>query len=166
MQYLLDTNIFIQAKNIEYPFDVFPGFWDWLHRDLTAKSISSIKPIYTELVSGNDDLAEWIKNYNNHDYFLPVDDEATQEKFAEIANWVYSPDRVFKDTAKDEFLNVADSWLIAKAAAYGLTIVTQERYDANCKKKILIPNVCQTFGVEWIDTIQLLRRLNVKFGMI
>ncbi|MDF1618600.1 DUF4411 family protein [Petrocella sp. FN5] len=166
MQYLLDTNIFIQAKNIEYPFDVFPGFWDWLDRDLTAKSISSIKPIYTEIENGNDELAEWIKTYNNNDYFLPVDDVTTQEKFAEIANWVYAPDRIYKDTAKDEFLSVADSWLVAKAAAHGFIIVTQERYDANCKKKILIPNVCEVFGVRWIDTIELLRKMNVKFGMI
>lgn len=79
---------------------------------------------------------------------------------------MYAPDRVFKDPPKDEFLSVAESWLIAKASSDGFTIVTQERYDANCKKKILIPNVCEVFGVEWIDTIELLRRMNVKFGMI
>lgn len=166
MQYLLDANIFIQAKNIEYPFDVFPGFWDWIDRDLTAKNISSIKPIYTELVSGNDELAEWIKKYDSSQYFLPVDDKMTQEKYAEIANWVYSPKSIFKNTAKDEFLSVADSWLIAKAVTDRSTIVTQERYDANCKKRILIPNVCEVFDIEWIDTIELLRRLNVTFGMI
>ena len=32
MAYLLDTNIFIQAKNEYYGFDLCPGFWDWLER--------------------------------------------------------------------------------------------------------------------------------------
>nr|WP_269633613.1 DUF4411 family protein [Pelomonas sp. BJYL3] len=30
MAYLLDANVFIQAKNLQYGFDFCPGFWDWL----------------------------------------------------------------------------------------------------------------------------------------
>jgi hypothetical protein len=30
MLYLLDTNIFIQAKNLHYGMDFCPAFWDWL----------------------------------------------------------------------------------------------------------------------------------------
>ena len=29
-RHLLDTNIFIQAKNLHYGFDFCPAFWDWL----------------------------------------------------------------------------------------------------------------------------------------
>ena len=29
-RYLLDANVFIQAKNLHYGFDFFPAFWDWL----------------------------------------------------------------------------------------------------------------------------------------
>ena len=32
MAYLLDTNVFIQAKNLYYGFDFCPAFWDWLGR--------------------------------------------------------------------------------------------------------------------------------------
>ena len=32
MMYLLDSNVFIEAKNRHYPFDVVPAFWDWLVR--------------------------------------------------------------------------------------------------------------------------------------
>lgn len=28
--YLLDANVFIEAKNRYYGFDLAPGFWDWL----------------------------------------------------------------------------------------------------------------------------------------
>lgn len=30
MSYLLDANVFIQAKNLHYSFDFCPAFWDWL----------------------------------------------------------------------------------------------------------------------------------------
>ena len=30
MAYLLDANIFIQAKNLHYGLDFCPVFWDWL----------------------------------------------------------------------------------------------------------------------------------------
>ena len=30
MPYLLDSNVFIQAKNLHYGMDFCPGFWDWL----------------------------------------------------------------------------------------------------------------------------------------
>ena len=29
-RYLLDANVFIQAKNLHYGFDFCPAFWDWL----------------------------------------------------------------------------------------------------------------------------------------
>ena len=31
--YLLDTNVFIEAKNRYYSFDLAPGFWEWLEAD-------------------------------------------------------------------------------------------------------------------------------------
>jgi hypothetical protein len=30
MAYLLDTNVFIEAKNRHYGFDFCPAFWDWI----------------------------------------------------------------------------------------------------------------------------------------
>ena len=35
--YLLDSNVFIQAKNLYYGFDFCPAFWDW-SRILRAES--------------------------------------------------------------------------------------------------------------------------------
>jgi hypothetical protein len=33
MAYLLDANVFIQAKNLHYGIDFCPAFWDWLERE-------------------------------------------------------------------------------------------------------------------------------------
>ena len=30
MPYLLDANVFIQAKRLHYGMDFCPAFWDWL----------------------------------------------------------------------------------------------------------------------------------------
>ena len=30
MSYLLDADVFIQAKNLHYGLDFCPAFWDWL----------------------------------------------------------------------------------------------------------------------------------------
>ena len=165
MNYLLDTNIFIQANKIQYPFDIFPGFWEWLERDITDGLIHSIEPVYVELMKGNDDLKDWVDRYKYTDCFLKVEDIDTQKAYRDIAKWVYSPDLGYTDTAISEFFNVADSWLIAKAISTDSSIVTLERYDPNIKRRIKIPNVCKQFDVEYINTIDLLRKMNVKFEL-
>jgi Domain of unknown function (DUF4411) len=42
MAYLLDSNIFIQAKNLHYGFDFCPAFWDWILRQNAGGSVFSI----------------------------------------------------------------------------------------------------------------------------
>jgi len=42
--------------------------------------------------------------------------------------------------------------------------VTHESlYDPKIKKKIKIPNVCETFGIPYISTFEMLKRLKAKF---
>lgn len=164
-EYLLDANVFIQAKRFFYPFDVFPGFWEWLDREKECDHIVSIVPIYEELTDGDDILAAWAKDRQDSGWLVSVEDAATQQWFTKIAAWAVDPAQGFKPTAYEEFLSVGDSWLIAKAAAEDWIIVTQERYDPNCRKKILIPNTCRAFGVEYIDTIELIRRTGARFGL-
>jgi len=165
MNYLLDTNIFIQANKIQYPFDIFPGFWKWLERDIKNGLIHSIEPVYVELMKGNDNLKDWVDRYKYTDCFLKVEDINTQKAYREIVNWVSSPDLDYTDTAIREFLSAADSWLIAKAISTNSSIVTLERYDSKIKKRIKIPNVCKQFDVEYINTIALLREMDVKFKL-
>lgn len=65
-----------------YPFDVFPGFWEWLDKEQSKGIITSIKPIFKELSAGNDDLSQWSKDRKDEGWFLDVDDSETQ------INWV------------------------------------------------------------------------------
>ena len=70
----------------------------------------------------------------------------------------------YSENAKDEFMaaNRADAWLIAHALANELIVVTEERHNADIQRRIHIPNVCAVFNVEWVDTFQMLRDLNIR----
>jgi hypothetical protein len=59
MAYLLDANIFIQAKNLHYGFDFCPAFWDWLIAENRRERVFSIERVGDELEAGNDELAAW-----------------------------------------------------------------------------------------------------------
>lgn len=39
--FLLDANVFIQAKNLHYGFDFCPAFWSWVDRSHAAGRVSS-----------------------------------------------------------------------------------------------------------------------------
>lgn len=156
------NNSFIQAHKTYYGMVICPGFWEWiLHSN--NKDISSIKFVQSELEKGDDELAEWTKD-NSH-IFLPVDDESTQKAMAQVVNYVSSLPNL-KVGAVDQFLKGADPWLIAKAISSGVIVVTQETLDLNAKKIIKIPNVCQHFGVSYINTFELLHILQAQFVMI
>jgi hypothetical protein len=79
MAYLLDANIFIQAKNLHYGMDFCPAFWDWLVETNQAGKLHSIEKI-------GDELAVWAGQRDN-EFFLPPDD-ATIPALAATAEWV------------------------------------------------------------------------------
>ena len=58
-RYLLDTNVFIQARNLHYGFDFCPAFWDWLIEQNAAGVVASIDKVADELAAGDDDLSDW-----------------------------------------------------------------------------------------------------------
>jgi hypothetical protein len=70
MAYLLDANVFIQAKNLHYGFDFCPALWDWLLRQNAAGRVVSIEKVGDELQSGADELATWAAE-QGAGFFLP-----------------------------------------------------------------------------------------------
>lgn len=72
--YLLDANVFIQAKNLYYGFDFCPAFWDWLDEANADGTVFSIERVQDEIVAGDDQLSEWVRQRPN--LFLKPDDSA------------------------------------------------------------------------------------------
>lgn len=52
MSYLLDANVFIQAKNLHYGLDFCPAFWDWLVAQNAAGRVFSIDKVADEIAAG------------------------------------------------------------------------------------------------------------------
>jgi hypothetical protein len=161
MQYLLDTNVFIEAKNRYYAFDICPAFWDWIDAVAGVK-IGSIENVKNELINGKDDLASWIAMRAPNGWFLTVQDTATQKAFSSVANFVATAG--FNSPGVAQFLSGADPWLIAKAMTTGTTVVTHEVFAPQARKRVPIPNVCKQFNVPFVNTFDAMRTMSCKFA--
>jgi len=70
--------------------------------------------------------------------------------------------RDYTTAAKTKFASDADGWLVAAAKHDGHVLVTHEtRGDA--KARVLMPNVCEHFGVRYCNTYEMLRALSCCF---
>jgi len=75
MAYLLDANVFIQAKNLHYGLDFCPAFWDWLIQRNAARRVFSIEKVGDEIQAVADKLADWATDRGD-DFFLKPDAHA------------------------------------------------------------------------------------------
>lgn len=160
--YLLDANVFVEAARRYYAFDILPPFWDLLVGHAARGVVCSVDRVKDELLRGKDELAEWVVN-EFKSAFRRTDTSDVVNMYRTIMSWV-SLHSQFKPEAKSEFAVAADGWLIAYALVHGCTLVTHEQYEPNCRRKVKIPNVCKQFGVETINTFDMLRQLGVRFG--
>lgn len=159
--FALDANVFMEAKNRYYAFDLVPRFWVELIDKASEGQVRTIDRVRTEIVRGKDQLADWCTAHFDHGCDT-TDDNKIRGHFGEMMAWVMQGH--FLDAAKAEFAEVADGWLIAYAKANGYTVVTHEQFNREVKRKVPIPNVCEAFGVEYINTFDMLRRLGVRFN--
>ena len=90
MAYLLDANVFIQAKNLHYGFDFCPAFWDWIDRENAATNVFSIEKVGDELRAGADDLATWAEQRGTGLFLLP--DASMLAALASVSAWVTTPE--------------------------------------------------------------------------
>lgn len=158
MAYLLDANVFIQAKNLQYGFDFCPAFWDWLEHKNGRGEVFSIQQVGSELHAGEDELATW-GEARGEAFFLPPDNQVLAAA-PRVSAWATAQN--YAPAAVNTFLQVADYWLVAFAAAHGHTVVTHE-VAANSPKKIKIPNACVGLNIRFMTPYQMLRAERARF---
>jgi len=156
--YLLDANVFIQAKNLHYSFDFCPAFWDWIDVSNQIGTVFSIESVQNELAGGADELAAWAGRRGN-EFFLPPDSQIIPS-LRLTSQWASSGN--YEPAAVNTFLQVADYYLVAHAHA-GQHIVVTHEIAANSIKKIKIPNACIGLGVRCMNPYQMLRAEQAKF---
>ncbi|TGK18390.1 DUF4411 family protein [Leptospira stimsonii] len=158
MTYLLDANVFIQAKNLHYGLDFCPAFWNWIVDKNQAGVVYSIDKVADEIQSGGDELTEWV-NHNAQTLFHPTD-ASVVSNLGKISAWVMN--QGYETSAINTLFQVADYYLIGHALANGNTIVTHE-IPSNSLKKIKIPNACAGLGISFLNPFEMLRRERASF---
>ncbi len=158
MAYLLDANVFIQAKNLYYGLDFCPAFWDWLIAANTAQRVFSIEKVAAEIAGGGDELADWAE-HRASGFFLQPDTEMLPA-LGTVSTWATG--QAYEPAAVSTFLQVTDYYLVAHALAHRHTLVTHE-VASNTTKKIKIPNACIGLGIRCMSPFDMLRRERARF---
>ena len=157
-RYILDANVFIQAKNLHYGFDFCPAFWEWLDFANGIDLVGSVEKVADELEIIDDDLATWVQERRNA-FFLSPDVEVARA-LDRVSDWALSSG--YESSAVTTFLQVADYWLISHALAHNCMVVTHE-IPADTVRKIKIPNACLELGLTCLTPYEMLRRERARF---
>lgn len=157
-KYLLDANVFIQAKNLHYGFDFCPAFWEWLVAENANGKVASIAKVSDELASGADELSHWA-SAQGKTFFIPPDDQVVPA-MGQVNDWATGHN--YEQAAIATFLNVADYWLVAHALAHNYVVVTHE-VPSGSVRKIKIPDVCTGLGLKCVSPYEMLRICAARF---
>ena len=160
MTYLLDSNVLMTAARLHYAFDLAPGFWDWVGAQHRAGNLHSIPKVKDEITAGTDQLAVWAEALPAA-FWGPVSPtKITSARL--VARWVYDPQHAYSQAAREEFLNVADSMLVAEAHASGLTVVSGENPAPEAVKRVNLPDACRALAVPYENPYEVYRRLGLR----
>lgn len=160
MAYLLDTNVFIAAKNLHYGFDICPGFWSWLDQAGRAGIVGSVEAVYQELMGQGDDLAQWARD---HRQMFSAPTNADILAVSEVNRWATESPQ-YNEGAKADFAAAADSFLIGHARAGRHSVVTHE-VPGTKRTRIKIPNAAAAVGVQVLSPFAMLRIEGARFDL-
>lgn len=162
--YVVDTNVFVNAFNV-VNFQAFPDFWSSFEDLIEKGVIISVSEVYKELdrifiskskSRKNDKIAKWL-NYRKTIFIKPTNEECL------IVSDVFKT-KNYRNLVKEKSILMgspeADAFIVAKAKSKNWIVVTNEKKKPNAPK---IPNVCESFGVEYINQDEFFRIINENF---
>lgn len=158
MAYLLDANVFIEAKNLHYGIDFCPAFWDWLIQKNSMGDVFSIEKVGDELAAGADELSAWAATRGAGFFLAP--EAAILKALSTVSDWINR--QRYEPAAVNTFLQVADYYLVAQALARNMTVVTHEK-PSTSTKKIKIPEPCIGLGIKVVSPYEMLRLERARF---
>lgn len=155
MAYLLDTNVFIEARNRYYGFDLCPGFWEWIDRAADDGRIVSLDNVRDELT--DPELDAWAAD---RDGLFPRVGAVEIDGLRRVAEWADGAG--YERAAVNTFLQGADYYLVGSALAHDHTLVTHE-VPSRSRKQIKIPDACVALEIKFLNTFAMLKREGVQF---
>jgi hypothetical protein len=158
MPYLLDANVFIQAKKLHYGLDFCPAFWEWLIDENKNGNVVSIEKVSDEIEAGGDELWDWARQRGDAFFLKPVG--SLPAALGQVSTWATG--QSYEQAAVNTFLQVADYYLVSHALADGHTVVTHE-IPSTSKKRIKIPDACLGVKVKFVTPFEMLRTSKARF---
>lgn len=148
MTYCFDTSVFINARQRDYPPDVFPTIWTNIERLIANFLILAPEEVRVELERKDDEILKWARERSH--MFIPID-ASIQLAVTEILRRY--PRLI--DTRRSR--SGADPFVVALAQIRDLTVVTYEKKTGNLAKPN-IPDVCEALNIEKMSLLDLARR--------
>lgn len=151
-KYVFDSNVFIGLQQRQ-PRDIYPSVWNKIDELIDNGTIISSREVYDELSVGDDALAEWAKE--KKDSFWPSEVSIQQR-----VRIILTEHRGLVEGGKKK--NNADPFVIALAQENKCAVVTEE-VRTNNPLSPKIPDVCEKYGVKYMNFIGFVRELKLVF---
>lgn len=167
-KFLIDANTLMTASRFFYAYDLVPSFWETFEDEIKLGNIVLLDMVKAEIDKGQDELKQWVSERQDDFKVCNHVDPEIILKYAEIMQYIqecgFYNEKGLNDWARNE---VADSWLIAAAAAKGYKLITFEQPagSLNIKNKsgrVKIPDVAKKFNVEVHTLYDMMRQLKIK----
>lgn len=170
MLFLLDTDVLIAAKNLYYPLDRIPHFWEWILHRAAYDHIKIPPKVIDEILRGNkeDELYQWVTNNRGT---LELDEVIDANDWSETLTKGYGYASI-EASQQDLVEQRADPFLIAHALFDANTrrVVTLEKVTTvpmnlpnPTNRKI--PIVCDLLDIKHLDTFALIRELDFRIPL-
>ncbi len=154
MKYCLDTNVFIEPWVRLYPEDLFPSFWRKLSEFAHTELAIAPTQVLEEIERRNDDLHEWVREHG--DLFVSIDEAMDKSMKHLMAHYPKLVNMGLQPVGADPFV-------IALAHSRPPAAVVSLEAPGTRKNRPKIPSVCRELDVEYIDILELMRRLEWRF---
>lgn len=156
MNYVFDSGPLIWMFRYYYP-ERFPSLWSQFDSLIQDQVIVSVKEVSRELDGQDDLLADWVKS--NANVFQPP----TASEFSIVSDVFKIPhfQGLIRKQERLQGKPVADPFVIAKAGCIeDGCVVTTEKWKENASQ---IPNVCDHFGIPYMNLEQFMEEEDWKF---
>lgn len=152
--YCLDTNVFVEGWNKYYSMELCPSYWEIIDRLGQEGRVFAPIEVKREILKVDGGLAEWVKSKAH--LFRDIDDEVQDHLRA-----IMSSHPRLVDSIKQR--SIADPWVIAFARSEGAIVVTKESPAGEDSRRIKIPDVCNAYGIPWIDDFTFAIESGIRF---
>jgi hypothetical protein len=154
-KYAIDTNVIVSflgdSDSEHYPLDVFKPQWDFLESAMQVGRVVAPRIVETELEKWNKNVAAmrgWLHDHKYLFHDIMSDDQLAAAKRIVNAYPAYATSLNY----------LGDLEVLALAMARGLTVISLEvKATQHSAKKPKIPNICEEFGIEWVNLAGFLR---------